>query len=382
MRTFASCSHFSPRRVAPIFCLLVLVALSPRAHAEISISDFDSIKLYTIKNRSGMTVKFTNYGAIITSIIVPDRNGQLDDVALGYDRVEDYINAVDKPYFGAIVGRYGNRIAKGSFSIGDETYTLAVNNGENHLHGGVIGFDKVVWDAKLVIGEGWEGVEMTYQAKDGEEGYPGNLNVKVTYKVTDQNEIIVDYFATTDKATPVNLTQHTYFNLKGEGNGDILDHELMLNASRFTPVDQGLIPTGELRDVAGTPFDFTEAKPIGRDINQQDEQLEFGGGYDHNWVLDPSGDDGKLNLAARVYEPTTGRVLEIRTLEPGIQFYCGNFLDGRLKGKSGRPYVHRGGFCLETQHFPDSPNQPNFPSTILQPGDQYQTSTVFKFSVK
>ena len=367
-------------RLAALAFVIAMLATQSTALAEISIDDFDSIKLYTIKNSSGMTVKITNYGAIITSIVVPDRKGKMADVALGYNRVEDYMNAVDKPYFGAIVGRYGNRIAKGSFSIGDETYTLAVNNGENHLHGGVIGFDKVVWDATLVGGDGYDGVEMSYTAKDGEEGYPGNLSVKVTYKVTNNNEIIVDYFAATDKATPVNLTQHTYFNLKGEGSGDILGHELMLNAKKFTPVDQGLIPTGELRDVAGTPFDFTTAKPIGRDIGQENEQLTFGGGYDHNWVLD-KGDDG-MTLAARVHEPTTGRTLEIRTMEPGIQFYCGNFLDGRLKGKAGKPYVHRGGFCLETQHYPDSPNQDNFPSTILKPGDEYKTTTVFKFSAE
>ena len=362
---------------AVTMCLLLGPSV---AQAEISIDDFDKIKRYTIKNSSGMTVKITNYGAIITSIIVPDRSGKMGDVALGYDRVEDYMNAVDKPYFGAIVGRYGNRIAKGRFSIGDKTYTLAVNNGENHLHGGVIGFDKVVWDANLVGGDGYEGVEMSYTAKDGEEGYPGNLRVKVTYKLTSDNQIVVDYHATTDVATPVNLTQHTYFNLKGEGNGDILGHELMLNAKKFTPVDEGLIPTGELREVAGTPFDFTSSKPIGRDIGQENQQLKFGGGYDHNWVLDKA-DDG-MTLAGRVHEPTSGRTLEIRTTEPGIQFYCGNFLDGRLKGKSGNAYVHRGGFCLETQHYPDSPNQQNFPSTILKPGDEYKSTTAFQFSAK
>jgi aldose 1-epimerase len=359
---------------------LVCVVFPASYSAAQEVSDFDSIQRCTLTNSSGTQVKVTNYGAIITSIIVPDRDGNMGDIALGYDRVEDYMNAVDKPYLGAIVGRYGNRIAKGKFSIDGETYTLAVNNGENHLHGGVIGFDKVVWDGKLARGEGWTGVELSYRAKDKEEGYPGNLDVNVTYRLTDQNELIVDYLATTDKATPVNLTQHTYFNLKGEGEGTILDHELMINANRYTPIDEGLIPTGEVAEVAGTPFDFTSAKPIGRDIDQDNEQLEFGLGYDHNFVLNK--DDDSLTLAARVHEPTTGRVLEIQTTEPGIQFYCGNFLDGRLKGKSGKPYVHRGGFCLETQHFPDSPNQPNFPSTILRPGEQYKTRTVFKFSAK
>ena len=248
------------------------------------VEDFDSIKLYTLKNESGMTVRATNYGAIITSIIVPDRNGDLADVALGYDRVEDYINAVDKPYFGAVVGRYGNRIAKGEFTLDGETYSLLKNNGENHLHGGAIGFDKVVWAVDEYV-EG-KSLALSYLAKDKEEGYPGNLQVKVTYTLADDNSLIVDYHATTDKATPVNVTQHTYFNLKGEGEGTILDHELMLNAKMFTPVDETLIPTGEMLAVAGTPFGFTIAKAIGRDIGQQDEQLAFGLGYDHNWILD------------------------------------------------------------------------------------------------
>lgn len=343
--------------------------------------DFDSVRLITLKNENGMTVKVTNYGAIITSIIVPDRNGEMADVALGYNELKSYTNAVDKPYFGAIVGRYGNRIAKGEFTIGGETFTLATNNGQNHLHGGVIGFDKVIWDAKIVSGEGYTGVEMKYHAKDGEEGYPGNLNVVVTYRLYEENRLEVEYMATTDKATPVNLTQHTYFNLKGEGNGDILGHEMMLNAKAFTPVDETLIPTGELQPVAGTPFDFQQPKAIGKEIATENQQLEYGMGYDHNWVIDRAGkSDSDMVLAARVHEPTTGRVMEIHTQEPGIQFYCGNFLDGRLKGKSGQTYVHRGGFCLETQHYPDSPNQPTFPSSILKPGDTYHTKTTFTFS--
>jgi aldose 1-epimerase len=344
------------------------------------VKDFDSIKLYTLKNESGMTVCVTNYGAIVTSIIVSDRNGKRADVALGYDRVEDYINAVDKPYFGAVVGRYGNRIAKGEFTLDGETYSLLKNNGENHLHGGAIGFDKVVWTVDEYV-EG-QSLTLSYLAKDKEEGYPGNLQLKITYTLADDNSLIVDYHATTDKATPVNVTQHTYFNLKGEGQGTILDHQLMLNAKKFTPVDESLIPTGEMPTVAGTPFDFTTPKAIGRDIGQQNEQLVFGLGYDHNWILDTDGKEGELSLAAQVHEPSSGRVMEIYTTEPGIQFYCGNFLDGRLKGKSGKPYVHRGGFCLETQHFPDSPNQPNFPSTILKPGETYDSKTVFKFSTK
>jgi len=357
----------------------LLLSASPTS-AQISISNFSEIKLYTLTNKSGATVKVTNFGAIITSIVVPDRDGKMGDIALGYNRAEDYINAVDKPYFGAIVGRYGNRIAKGQFTLDGETYTLAVNNKPNHLHGGIIGLDKVVWGVKPVVGTGWTGVELDYLAKDKEEGYPGNLQIKVTYKWTDTNELSVDYLATTDRATPVNLTQHTYFNLKGEGEGDVLDHELTLNAKRYTPVDAISIPTGEIVDVAGTPFDFTTAKPIGRDIAQENEQLKFGAGYDHNWVL--GNDEGKLVLAAIVHEPTTGRMLEVHTTEPGIQFYCGNFLDGRLKGKGGKEYIHRGGFCLETQHYPDSPNQEKFPSSILKPGGEYKTTTVFKFSAK
>ena len=363
-----------------LLAILVCFAFLDSSVQAQRVTDFDAIKLYTFKNKSGMQVKITNYGAIVTAILVPDRDGKLGDITLGYNRVEDYINAVDKPYFGAIVGRYGNRIANGEFTIDGETYSLATNNGPNHLHGGVIGFDKVVWDAELVGGEGWSGLELSYLAKDKEEGYPGNLSIKVTYKLTDDNELIVDYLATTDKATPVNLTQHSYFNLKGEGEGDILDHEFMINAAKYTPVDSTLIPTGELKAVAGTPFDFTVAKPVGRDIGMTDEQLEFGLGFDHNFVLNREGEG--LSLAARVHEPTTGRVMEIATTEPGIQFYCGNFLDGRLKGKSGKPYVHRGGFCLETQHYPDSPNQKNFPTTILKPGEEYRTTTVFKFSAK
>ncbi len=368
------------RSLCTLFCGLVACVILFASTALAQVKDFDSIKLYTLKNESGMTVRVTNYGAIVTSIIVPDRNGKQADVALGYDRVEDYINAVDKPYFGAVVGRYGNRIAKGEFTLDGETYSLLKNNGENHLHGGAIGFDKVVWTVVEYV-EG-QALTLSYLAKDKEEGYPGNLQLKITYTLADDNSLVVDYHATTDKATPVNVTQHTYFNLKGEGQGTILDHQLMLNAKKFTPVDESLIPTGEMPTVAGTPFDFTTPKAIGRDIGQQNEQLVFGLGYDHNWILDTDGQEGELSLAAKVHEPSSGRVMEIYTTEPGIQFYCGNFLDGRLRGKSGKPYVHRGGFCLETQHFPDSPNQPNFPSTILKPGEAYDSKTVFKFSAK
>lgn len=367
-------------RLCKLLAAIVATVVFVNGCASVKSTDFDSVRLYQLKNKSGMEVKITNYGATVTSIKVADKNGEYEDIALGYNSVEGYMNAVDKPYFGSIVGRYGNRIAKGKFTLDGNTYTLAKNNGPNHLHGGVIGFDKVVWDANPIKGKGFTGLELTYLAKDMEEGYPGNLDIKVVYKLTDDNELLIDFYATTDKATPVNLTNHTYFNLAGEGNGTILNHELMVNADNYTPVDETLIPTGKIAAVEGTPFDFTTAKAIGRDINQDNEQLKFGGGYDHNFVLNKETDG--MTLAATVYEPTSGRFMEVLTEEPGIQFYCGNFLDGRLKGKSGKSYVHRGGFCLETQHYPDSPNQPNFPSTILLPGQVYQTKTVYRFSTK
>jgi len=359
--------------------MVVALAALVGGCASVKVVDFDSIQLYTLKNKAGMEVKLTNYGAIITSIKTVDRDGNMADITCGYNDVSGYMNAVDKPYFGAVVGRYGNRIAKGKFTLDGEEYELATNNNENHLHGGKIGFDKVVWDVEVI---NKNTIRFTYLAKDGEEGYPGNLQIAVTYTLTDENELKIAYHATTDKATPVNLTNHTYFNLKGEGEGNILGHELMLNAKGFTPVDKGLIPTGKIAPVAGTPFDFTSAKPIGRDIGQKDQQLEYGGGYDHNFVLDKGGKEAQMTLAATAYEPTTGRLMEVFTQEPGIQFYCGNFLDGRLKGKSGKIYVYRGGFCLETQHYPDSPNQPQFPSTILRPGDTYETQTMYRFSVR
>ena len=363
-------------------CVLLCFSLLPAlfANAEESQGEaLDFIKLYTLKNKNGITIKVTNYGAIITSIMTPDRDGKLADVALGYHHVKNYMNSSENPYFGAIVGRYGNRIAKGAFTLDGKTYSrLIKNNLGNHLHGGTIGFDKKVWDAKFDPSE--NRLALSYLSKDQEEGYPGNLQVTVTYTLTDDNTIVIDYHAISDQPTPVNLTQHTYFNLKGEGEGTILDHQLMLNAKQYTPVDKTLIPTGKIPSVTGTPFDFTSLKAIGRDIEVKHQQLEFASGFDHNWVLDKGGKSGQMTLAARVYEPTSGRVLEIHTTEPGIQFYCGNFLSGRLKGKSGKPYIRRGGFCLETQHYPDSPNQPNFPSTILRPGSEYQSKTTFQFS--
>ena len=337
--------------------------------------DGAAVEIFTLRNAAGVEVRAISYGGIITSLRVPDRNGTFDDIVLGFDRLDGYLK--DPPFFGAIIGRYGNRIAKGQFTLDGATYELATNNGPNHLHGGTKGFDKVLWTAAPV--EGKNAVTFTRTSPDGEEGYPGNLQVQVTYTLTDQNELIVDYRATTDKATVVNLTQHSYFNLAGHASGDILGHELMLNADRYTPVDGTLIPTGELAPVEGTPFDFRTPTAIGARIGDADPQLKNGQGYDHNWVLNRSGDG--LQLAARVVEPKTGRTLEVRTSEPGIQFYSGNFLDGTLTGKQGATYNHRTGFCLETQHFPDSPNHPNFPSTTLRPGEEYRTTTVFTFGV-
>lgn len=335
------------------------------------------VEVYTLTNANGVELRAMTYGAIITSLKVPDRSGRFDDVVLGFDEIDGYLK--DPPYFGALIGRYGNRIAKGRFTLDGTTWTLATNNGPNHLHGGVKGFDKVLWNA--VQAESAEGVSVTFTrtSPDGEEGYPGNLQVSVRYLLTDQNELTIDYRATTDRATPVNLTQHSYFNLAA-GAGDILGHELTLNASRFTPVDATLIPTGEVVPVDGTPFDFRKATAIGARINADDVQLKNGKGYDHNWVLDRSG--AGLTRAADVFEPTTGRTLEVATTEPGLQFYSGNFLDGTITGKGGRVYTHRSGFCLETQHFPDSPNQPDFPSTILRPGQIYSSKTVLTFGVR
>lgn len=342
-------------------------------------ADGTAVDLYTLTNAHGVEVRAMTYGGIILSLKVPDRNGQLGDVVLGYDSLDGYLKS--SPYFGAIVGRYGNRIAKGNFTVDGEEYTLATNNGPNALHGGIKGFDKVVWGGESFEKGDRVGVVLTYTSPDGEEGYPGTLQARVTYTLTDAGELTFEYHAVTDKATPVNLTQHSYFNLAGEGSGDILGHELMLNASHFTPVDSTLIPTGEIRGVEGTPFDFRTPTAIGARIDADDEQIRFGGGYDHNWVLDRDGADG-LVLAARVYEPTTGRVMEVTTTEPGVQFYSGNFLDGTLTGKGGHVYGHRSGLCLETQHYPDSPNQPDFPSTILRPGEEHDTRTVFTFSVR
>ncbi|NCG27519.1 MAG: galactose-1-epimerase [Verrucomicrobiales bacterium] len=355
-------------------CSTVKVSKTPFG----STSDGTAVDLFTLENANGMQAKITNYGGIVTQLHVPDQNGELGDVVLGYDKLSSYIKA--SPYFGCISGRYANRIAKGQFKIGEAAYKLATNNGENHLHGGNVGFDKQVWAAKEVTGLGKAGIELTYLSKDGEEGYPGNLDSKVTYWLTNQNELEIEYEAKTDKATPINLTHHSYFNLAGEGSGNILGHEVEIFANTFVPTDAGNIPLGELKKVTGTPFDFLTPHKIGERIEEKNQQLEFGKGYDHNWVINDSGNS--LNLAARVTEPRTGRVMEVLTDQPGIQFYTGNFLDGSNIGKGNKVYNHRNAFCLETQVHPDSPNQPDFPNSILKPGETYRHVCIYRFKTK
>jgi aldose 1-epimerase len=340
--------------------------------------DGKSVSLFTLRNRNGVETRITNYGGIVVSLSVPDRNGKFDDVVLGFDGLAGYLQK-DVPYFGALIGRYGNRIAGGKFTLDGKTYTLAKNNGPNSLHGGNVGFDKKVWTAEP--GADGQSLKLTYTSPDGEEGYPGTLTATVVYSLSDADELKIDYTATTDKPTVVNLTNHSYFNLAGQGMGDILNHQLQINASRFTPVDKTLIPTGELKEVVGTPFDFTAPHTVGERINDKNQQLEFGKGYDHNFVLDGvSGPNAPPRLAARVTEPASGRILEVYTNEPGLQFYTGNFLDGTFTGKQGRVYKFRYGFCMETQHFPDSPNHANFPSTVLRPGETYRTTTIYRFT--
>jgi aldose 1-epimerase len=341
--------------------------------------DGKPIEVFTLTNATGVEVKAITYGGIITSWRVPDRKGQMADIVLGYDDPAAYIKN-NSPHFGAIIGRYGNRIGKAQFTLDGNVYKLAANNGPNHLHGGNRGFDKRLWAATTAKTPSGQGVAFTLTSDDGDEGYPGTLKVRVTYTLTDKNELIVAYEATSDKATPVNLTQHSYFNLAGQGTGDILGHELRILADRYTPVDETLIPTGELAPVEGTPFDFRKPTAIGARINSEHPQVQFGRGYDHNWVLARAA--GGLSLAAEVYEPKSGRTLQVSTTEPGLQFYAGNFLDGTITGKDARIYRHRYGFCLETQHFPDSPNKASFPSTTLRPGTTYRTRTVFVTGVK
>jgi len=374
----------SQRMIVAIVALILLPIVNAEAQATLSKEKFGQtvdghvVDIYTLRNRGGIEVKITNYGGIITSLKVPDRDGKFADIVLGFDNLDSYLKG--DPYFGALIGRYGNRIAKGRFTLNGVEYKLAVNNGENHLHGGIKGFDKVVWDAKPVKVPNGVALQLSYLSKDGEEGYPGNLAVKVLYRLTNQNQLLIAYSATTDKDTVVNLTSHSYFNLAGQGNGDILNHQMFINANRFTPTDAGSIPTGELKSVTGTPFDFTKTTAIGARINQDDEQLKLAKGYDHNFVL--NGRAGTMRQAATVYESTSGRVMEIWTDQPGVQFYTGNFLDGTLTGKDGKVYQQRYGFCLETQHYPDSPNKPSFPTTVLRAGQRYHTVTIHKFLVR
>jgi aldose 1-epimerase len=336
-------------------------------------ADGKDVFLYTLRNKNGFEVAITNFGATVQALKVPDKSGHVDDVVLGYDSLLGYLSKED-PYFGAVVGRYANRIAKGRFVLESREYKLAINNGPNSLHGGATGFDKRVWDVKE---SGANHVTFHYLSPDGEEGYPGNLSVTVMYTLTDNNELKIEYTATTDKDTVLNISNHSYFNLAGQGNGDVLKHQVMINADKFTPMDSTLIPTGELKPVAGTPFDFRKPTVIGARINEKDQQLEYGRGYDHNFVLN---DPGKMRLAARVIEFTSGRTLEVLTDQPGLQFYTGNFLDGTIRGKGGKAYGNRYAFCLETQHYPDSPNHPNFPSTELKAGQTFRSTTIFRFS--
>ena len=338
--------------------------------------DGTGVDQFILSNNNGMEVRIITYGGVITSWTAPDKNGDYKDIVLGYNTLAEY--EAETPYFGALVGRYGNRIAKGKFSLDDQEYTLAVNNGVNHLHGGLKGFDKVIWDAKTIVSDSTVSLELSYLSKDMEEGYPGNLETKVTYTLNNKDELSVNYEATTDKPTIVNLTQHSYFNLTADFNQDILGHELVINADSFLPVDNTLIPTGEFRDVTGTPFDFKTSKAIGIHIDNENIQLKNGLGYDHCWVLNDQ--NTGVRFVASAYEPVSGRLLEVFSDEPGIQFYSGNFLDGTLPSKNNGVYQHRTGFCLETQHYPDSPNQKNFPSVRINPGEKYNSKTVFRLS--
>jgi len=365
------------RILIPFLFLSAMVTMncsSPKEPREFGkLPTGETVELYTLKNAKGMEADISTYGGVIVSLKVPDRSGALGDIVLGFDDLKGYLTP--PPYFGAIIGRYGNRIGHAQFTLDGVTYKLFKNDGDNSLHGGKRGFDKVLWKAKP--GDG-NSLELAYLSKDGEEGYPGNLSVTVVYTLTDENELKIDYSATTDKDTVLNLTNHSYFNLAGQGEGDILNHQIMINADKFTPVDKGLIPTGELRSVEGTPLDFRQPHAIGERIGSSYEQIVLGGGYDHNFVLNRSGDG--LSLAARVTEAKSGRVMEVLTTQPAIQFYTGNFLDGTLKGKGGKVYGRRSALCLETQHYPDSPNHPDFPTTELKPGERYHTTTVYRFS--
>jgi aldose 1-epimerase len=370
-------------RISVYFLAACVLAVSVSAETRTKVqksgfgrADGRDVSLYTLKNTHGMEVAITNYGATVVSIKVPDKKGQIDDVALGYHGVDGYVK--DKSYFGVTAGRYANRIAHAAFTLDGKKYQVPKNDGDNALHGGKIGFNKRIWEEMDVPGK--NAVQMTYTSPDGEQGFPGKLKVTVTFTLNDQNELRIDYLATTDKDTVLNLTNHSYFNLAGQGNGDILGTKLTIHASRMTPVDSNLIPTGELKPVKGTPFDFTTEHVVGERINNNDEQLKLGRGYDHNFVIDRT--KPGMVIAAQAYEPKSGRVLEVLTDQPGVQFYTGNFLDGTAHGKGGKAYPYRTGFCLETQHFPDSPNHPAFPTTELKPGAKFTSTTIYRFSAK
>ena len=389
MRTPRCC--FAALRWAGVF-LLAMITESTAVADEISAQAFGQTKdgqtarIFTLRNRNGCEARITDYGAIVVSLTMPDNKGQMSDVVLGFDSLAEYLTdayAESCPYFGSTVGRYGNRIALGRFSLEGKQYQLTINNKLNTLHGGTRGFDKRLWEGKPLTSDDGPALQLQYVSRDGEEGFPGTLTATAIYTLTNNNELKVDLEAATDKTTVVNLTHHSYFNLKGEGSGTILDHEVTLHAAKFTPVaDAGAIPTGELREVKDTPFDFTTPHKIGERIGQDDSQLKYGLGYDHNFVIDGDYLSGKPRSVAHVYEASTGRVLDVESTAPGVQFYTGNFLDGTLVGKSGKAYGKSFGFCLEPQDYPDSPNQPAFPSAVLKPGETYRNSIVYRFSVK
>lgn len=365
------------RLVTVLLCMLMASCSTQKKEIPMSTSPADTrLQVYSMENKNGLKMTVTNLGGRIISLRVPDKQGELADVVLGYDSVKQYING--NPFFGAMIGRFGNRIAKGKFKLDDKEYTLSLNNGANALHGGPGGFHNVYWKAQR-DSVAPNVITLSYVSSDGEEGYPGELTITVVYSLNDNDELGIEYTATTNKSTVVNLTHHSFFNLAGEGHGDILNHELIINADAYLPVDEGLIPTGELKNVSGTAFDFLKAHTIGERINGEDVQLQYAKGYDHNFVLNKK--PGEYELAALVEEPVSGRIMEVWTTEPGLQFYSGNFLDGKDVGKGNKPYPFRSAFCLEAQHFPDSPNHPNFPSTRLNPGETYHQKTVYAFSV-
>jgi aldose 1-epimerase len=370
-------------------CFVGCSTMSPNPNSTVTKADFgktpegQAVEIYTLHNAKGAEAKIMTYGGIVQSLTMPDKNGKLADVVLGFDTLDGYVNPAyvkGCPYFGALIGRYGNRIGGAKFTLEGQTYTLAGNNNGNSLHGGVKGFDKVVWTAKPSVGVHGPQLVLAYVSKDGEEGFPGNLEVTAIYTLTEDNALKLEFTAHTDKPTVCNLTHHSYFNLAGQGNGDILGHLLYINSDKTTPVDSGLIPTGDLADVTGTPFDFRKPTAIGARINDPNTVLQYGPGYDHNWVVNKP--LGELGLQARVVEPTSGRVLEVWSDEPAVQFYAGNFLDGSLTGKGGKVYQRRNGFCLEPQHYPDSPNKPQFPTTELKPGQTYHNVIIYKFSAE